>query len=175
METISRTITEKDGEKRKMVQIEEKGVWGIKSVTIPTFKTKDYFITSDEHKMYRCLEEIYKNTNIRISTQVALNRIIEGNTKRYYTENPDENIMNKFKGLSIDFILFDIKTYKIICCIELNGKEHAEDLKRIERDKFLEEIFEYLEIPLIIIETQESYIQKEIKEIIEFNLKSKRS
>jgi len=165
---------EKLEEKRKMMQIEEKGVWGIKSVTIPTFKTKDYFITNDEYKMYRCLEEIYKNTNTRISTQVALNQIIEGNTKRYYTENPNENIMNKFKGLSIDFVLFDIITHKTICCIELNGKEHTENNKRIERDKFLKETFELLEIPLIIMESQESYVQKDIKNIIEFEMKSKR-
>ena len=63
-----------------MEKLEEKGVWGIKSVTIPTFKTKDYFITS----------------------------------------------------------------------------------------------FEYLEIPLITVKTQESYFQKDIKDIIEFNIKNKR-
>ena len=164
---------EKLEEKRKMIQIEKKGIWGIKSVIIPTFKTKDYFITNDEYKMYRCLEEIYKDTNVRISTQVALNQIIEGNTKRYYTENPNENIMNKFKGLSIDFVLFNIITHKIICCIELNGKEHSEDNKRIERDEFLRETFELLEIPLIEIKSQESYIQEDIKNIIELELKNK--
>lgn len=160
-------------EKREMLQIEEKGIWGTKYVKIPTFKMKQYFITKDEHKMYRCLEEIYKNTNIKISVQVALNQIIETNTKRYYTKDPKDCITNKFKGLSIDFVLFDINTNKIICCIELNGNEHNTDPERIERDTFLKESFEFLEIPLIQIKSQEKYTQKEIKNIIDFEIKAK--
>lgn len=153
-------------EKRKTLQIEEKGTWGIKSVTIPTFRMKDYFITKDEHRMYRCLEEIYKNTNIKIAVQVALNQILEANTKRYYTEDPNENIMNKFKGLSIDFVLFDVNTNKIICCIELNGLEHEKEIERIKRDSFLKETFDFLKVPLIKIKSQEKYNQNKIKNII---------
>lgn len=157
---------EKLEEKRKMLQIEEKGIWGTKYVKIPTYRLKNYIITKDEHKMYRCLEEIYKKTNIKISIQVALNQIIEINTRRYYK---DWSTM-KMQGISIDFILFDIKTNKIICCIELNGKEHEEDRTRIERDIFLKEIFEMLEIPLIQIKSREKYTQNEIKNIIDFEL-----
>ena len=145
-------------EKRKMIQIEEHGIWGIKSVTIPTFRVKKFLMSADEYKMYRCLEEIYKESNIRISVQVALNQILEANTKRYYADNPQDCIMNKFKGLSIDYVLFDIKTSKILCCIELNGKEHETDIERIERDNFLKETFELLDVPLIMIKSQEKYI-----------------
>jgi hypothetical protein len=155
-------------ERRKVLQIEEKGTWGTKYVKIPTFRVKEYIITNDEHKMCRCLEEIYKKTDIRISIQVALNQIIEANTRRYYDkEDPNECVMNKFKGISIDFVLFNIKNNKIICCIELNGKEHETDKKRIERDSFLRETFELLEIPLIQITSKEIYNQDEIKRIIE--------
>ena len=156
-------------EKRKMLQIEEEGTYGIKSVTIPTFRTKEHFISKDELKMYRCLEEIYKNTNIKISIQVALNQIIEVNTRRYYKDW----ITTKIKGISIDFVLFDITTRQIICCIELNGKEHETDKQRIERDNFLKETFEFLQIPLIMIKSQERYDQNEIKNIIEYEIKEK--
>ena len=162
-------------ERRKMLQIENKGTWGIKSVTIPTFREKEYLITKDEYKLYRCLEEIFKETNIKVSTQVALNQIIEANTRRYYEINPNDCIMNKFKGLSIDFVLFNISTCKVICCIELNGKEHEIDKERIERDKFLKETFELTKIPLIQIKTQEKYNQEEIKKIIEIELNNKES
>lgn len=160
-------------EKRKMLQIEEHGTWGIKSVTIPTFRLKNFLMSADEYKMYRCLEEIYKNTNIRISVQVAINQILEANTKRYYADNPLDCIMNKFKGLSIDFVLFDIKTGKILCCIELNGKEHETDKERIERDNFLKETFELLDVPLIMIKSQDKYSQNEIKNIINIETKIK--
>ena len=93
-------------EKRKMLQIEENGTWGIKSVTIPTFRLKEHILSKDELKMYRCLEEIYKDTNIKISTQVALNQIIEINTRRYHKDW----ITTKMQGISIDFVLFDIIT-----------------------------------------------------------------
>lgn len=162
-------------EKRKMLQIEESGIWGIKSVRIPTFRPKKCIITKDEYKLYRCLEEIYKDTDIKISIQVALNQILEANTKRYYTQNPNECITNKFKGLSIDFVLFNIKTCQAICCIELNGIEHKTDKDRIERDMFLKEIFELIDIPLIIIKSQEKYEQDEIKKIIELEIKQEES
>ena len=155
-------------EKRKMLQIEENGIWGVTSVKIPTFRPKEY-------KMYRCLEEIYKGTDIKISIQVALNQILEANTKRYYKPNLNECIMNKFKGLSIDFVLFNIKTCKAICCIELNGPEHETDVDRLERDTFLKETFDLITIPLIIIKTQDNYIQNEIKKIIELEIKNKES
>lgn len=162
-------------EKRKMVQIEEKGIWGIKSVKIPTFRMKKYIMTKDEHKFYRCLEEIYKGTDIKISIQVALNQILEANTRRYYTSEVNECITNKFKGLSIDFVLFNIKTCQTVCCIELNGNEHDKNNERIERDTFLKETFELLKLPLIIIRSQENYKQNEIKQIIEFEIKNKES
>lgn len=168
MEIIEKEI---EKERRKMLQIEKEGIWGVTSVTIPTFKSKIYIMTTDEHKMYRCLEEIYKNTNVKISIQVALNQILEANTKRYFSKNYKKSIINRFIGISIDFVLFDIKTNKILCCIELNGKEHETDIERIERDKFLRETFELLDIPLIMIKSQEIYKQNEIKEIINFELK----
>lgn len=158
---------EKLEEKRKMLQIEENGTWGVKSVKIPTFRLTDELISKDEQKMYRCLEEIYKGTNIKISVQVALNRIIEANTRRYYKDW----ITTKIMGISIDFVLFDINKRKIICCIELNGKEHETDEKRIERDKFLKETFEFFEVPLIQIKSQEKYNQNEIKNIIDYEIK----
>ena len=128
----------------------------------------------DEYKFYRCLEEIYKGTDIRISI-VALNQILEINTKRYYTLETNECITNKFKGLRIDFVLFNIKKCQTICCIELNGLEHEKNNERIERDTFLKETFELLKLPLIIIKSQENYKQDEIKQIIEFELKNKDS
>ncbi len=154
-------------DRRKMKQIEEKGIWGTKYVIIPNFKEKEEpFISKDEFKMYRCLEEIYKDTDIRISTQVALNQILQINTKRY-----EEKLLKHYIGRSLDFVLFNPKNQKIICCIELNDKTHIN--KRTERDIFLQEAFEYTSIPIIFIASQDNYNQKEIKEIINRELNEK--
>ena len=75
------------------------------------------------------------------------------------------------QGISIDFVLFDIITRKTICCIELNGTEHETDKQRMERDNFLKETFELLQVPLIPIKSTERYNQTEIKNIIETKIK----
>ena len=149
-------------DKRKIVkQIEQKGIWGVKNTIIPNFVTYDTsFITNDEFKMYNCLRQIYNNDYI-ISTQVALNRILKINTRRN-----EEKLQNEYWARSIDFVIYNTKTMKIECCIELNGKEHEEEKNRKERDIFLQEVFEYIEFPLIFIKTQEFYKPEEIKKII---------
>ena len=170
---------EKYKEKRKTIQITEKGIWGTKCTTIPEFRTIKPFITEDEYRLYRCLEAIYKkNKDVKIFVQVALNRIIESNDRRYYEDTPEESVMNKFKGISIDFALYSKKEQKIFCCIELNGKEHHNDPKRIERDIFLTETFELLEIPIIMIESRKEeknklYEQDEIKNKINNEIEKK--
>ena len=156
-------------EKRKIVkQIEEKGIWGVKNTIIPNFVLYDNtFISNDEFKFYNCLKLIYNDKYI-ISTQVALNRIVKINTRRN-----EEKLQNEYWARSIDFVIYNTKTMKIDCCIELNGDEHEKNINRKERDIFLQEVFEYIEFPLIFIKTRDYYKPEEIKKIIEIE-KSKK-
>ena len=154
--------------RKNIIQIEQKGIWGVKNTIIPNFISyNNTFISNDEFKLYNCLKLIYNDKYI-ISTQVALNRIVKINTRRN-----EEKLQKEYWSRSIDFVIYNTKTMKIECCIELNGKEHEKDKNRKERDIFLQEVFEYIEFPLIIIKTQEYYNKEEIKKIIEIE-KSKK-
>lgn len=163
METISQEVTGKNGERREILQIVENGVLGPTHSIIPMFKTTKQFITNDEYNLYKCLEEICQNSGIRIFAQVALNRIIDTNSQRYYTDKKKDCVTNKMKGYSIDFVLYDIEKRDLICCIELNGPSHQTDPDTIKKDEFLRETFPFLRIPLIEIPSAPEYKTDEIK------------
>lgn len=155
-------------EKRKVKQIEkidEKGQ--LKYVIIPNYRIKDNMLTHDEIKLYKCLKEIFENTDIVIFSQVALGQILEINNKRKKTA-----LENRIFRKNIDFVLYNIKTEKIMCCIELNGSIHK-DKEKQERDVFLDECFEYTEIPLIFINNQKYYYQEQIKKLIKDEITKK--
>ena len=155
-------------EKRnKIKQIEKQGIWGIKYSIIPSYIEKENFFNKDEYKLYICLKEIFKHSKIDVFPQVTLNQIIKINTNRNKND-----LYKNYCDRSIDFILFDNEAKKIICCIELNGITHEHE-NRKDRDTFLKETFEYIDIPLIFIKSREFYNQNEIKEIIEIELKIK--
>lgn len=163
METISQEVIDENGGRREILQIVENGVLGPTHSIIPMFKTRKEFITNDEHNLYLCLEEICQNSGLRIFTQVALNRIIDTNSKRYYTNKKKDCVTNKMKGYSIDFVLYDIKKRDLICCIELNGPSHNTDPDTIKKDKFLDETFPFLKIPLVKIPSAPEYKPDEIR------------
>ena len=134
------------------------------------FLKKENFLNQSEHKLYFALKKLSnKFKNIEISTQVAINQIIEINENRKEINKIFNNAINK---KSIDFVLWDINTTKIICCIELNGESHKL-LERKARDEYLKIIFEKLNIPLIFLETKNYYDYEKIEEIL-LNIKKKK-
>lgn len=154
-------MSTKEEKRKKCMQIEKKGIWGIKYTLIPSYIEKEKFFNKDEYKLYICLKEIFKNSKIDVFPEVALNQIIKINTKRNY-----DGLYSNYCDRSIDFLLYDLENEKIYCCIELNGSSHEKE-NRKERDEFLKETFEYTKIPLIFIKTRDYYKQDEIKQIIE--------
>lgn len=154
-------------ERRKIVQepiFDEDG--RIEYYKIPNYTLRNEFITSSERDFFRFLinivkklNEEYKSKNIKkylqISTQVAINRIIDINNQR------NSDLYEEIKNKSIDYVLFDLNTGKIECCIELNGKEHLEDEKRKNRDILVYKMFNGL-IKYIPIERKEEYDENEI-------------
>lgn len=157
----------KEEKRKKCIQYEKKGIWNIQYSIIPSFVEKEEFFNKDEYKLYLCLKEIYKNTKIEVFPEVALNQIIKINTKR----NKDE-LYKRYCDRSIDFVLYNIEKQKIYCCIELNGTSHDME-NRKERDVFLKETFEYINLPLVFIKTRDYYKQEDIKEIIETEISEK--
>lgn len=153
-----------ENERRKVQQIPEYDEDGrIKYYIIPNYTVREEFLTKSERDFYRILINIVTKLNkeyqgkkyIQISTQVAINRIIDINNQR------NKELFEEIRNKSIDYVLFDLNSGSIECCIELNGKEHIENIERKKRDELLEKMFEKT-IKYIQIERQQNYDEDEI-------------
>ena len=147
-------------EKRKMKELEildDKGT--LDYTIIPNYKIKEEFITENELKLYKVLKKVAYELKLDIFTQVALNRILEINNRR-----KQQQLRNRIDRKSIDFVLYDEKTKKIVCCIELDDSTHERE-ERIERDLFLDKIFKDT-IKLIRIKVQNYYDYDKILNMI---------
>ena len=147
-------------EKRKMKELEILDDKGMLDYTIiPNYKIKEEFITENELKLYKVLKKVAYELKLDIFTQVALNRILE-----IYYRRKQQQLRNRIDRKSIDFVLYDEKTKKIVCCIELDDSTHERE-ERIERDLFLDKIFKDT-IKLIRIKVQNYYDYNKILNMI---------
>lgn len=119
---------------------------------------KRYIISLNELIFYKVLLEIAKELNLILLCQVSLYSIIQ-------SKNKNDIYFNKIKSKSIDFVLVRQEDCKINICIELDDKTHNYK-KRIERDKFINKLFNDLNIPLLRIKSRASYNKYEIKKMI---------
>ena len=156
-------------ERRKIEQIPVYDKDGrIDYYKIPNYKLKNEFITIPERIFMKTLINVIKKINndykdnkiyLQISTQVALNRIIEINNKRV------SNLYEEIKNKSIDYVIYDLNCGKIICCIELDGREHAENEDRKNRDIVISKMLNGI-IKIIHIRMKSSYNEDEIIKLI---------
>jgi len=159
-------------DRRKLEQIpiyDENG--RIEYYKIPNYSIRENFLTLTERKFLRILINIIKKLNedkekniyFQISTQVAINRIIDINNKR------NTALYEEIRDKSIDYVLYDLNSGNIITCIELDDTSHFTDSKRIERDILLDKMFNEI-VPIIHIKATNEYnevqILKEIKKYI---------
>ena len=120
-----------------------------------TYTKKEYLLTANELKFYKLLKQITDKLNLNLFCQVAMYELI--NTKTYKD-------FNKIKSKSIDFVITE-KNCKIKMCIELDDNTHKKD-KRIERDNFVNKLFEETGIKLLRIEVKNFYNIQELEEKI---------
>lgn len=155
-------------EKRKIEQIPIYDSDGrIEYYKIPNYTVKKEFLSINERKFLkelikaiRILNDKYKTRNIyiQISTQVAINRIIDINNRRL----PDlyEEIRNK----SIDFVLYNMNNGQILTCIELDDSSHEND-KRKQRDILLDKMLKE-SVSIIHYKAKNEYTENEILNIL---------
>lgn len=140
---------------RKLEILDDKGM--LDYTIIPNYRIKSKFLTEDELKLYKVLKKVA--LKLDIFTQVALNRILEVNNRR-----KQQQLRNRIDRKSIDFVLYNEETKKIVCCIELDDPTHEKE-KQIERDLFLDKIFKDT-IKLIRINVQKYYDYNKILDMI---------
>lgn len=118
------------------------------------YKKKIYLTTKTELEMYKILLEICTKYNLILFTQVVLYEIVQVNEKPFTREHA--KYFNKICSKSIDFVIADKETTRIRLCIELDDPTHKKK-KRIQRDEFIDKLFEDLQIDLLRIKTCNEY------------------
>ena len=119
---------------------------------------KRYIITLNELIFYKVLLEIAKELNLILLCQVSLYSIIQ-------TKNKNDAYFNKIRSKSIDFVLVRQADCKIKLCIELDDSTHNYQ-NRIERDKFINSLFQDLNINLLRVKSKSVYNKESIKQKI---------
>ena len=120
---------------------------------------KDYLLTQTELKFYKLLKQVTDELNLVICPQVKLYQIV--NNKNYKD-------FSKIQNKSIDFVITE-QNLKIKLCIELDDYTHKQK-KRIKRDKFINKLFEDLNIKLLRIPVQNFYNLEDLKNKIKESL-----
>lgn len=112
---------------------------------------KRYLNTKTETRFYNELIKMTSKLNLLVSTQVSLYNIVQ-------VKNIQEKqkYFNKISRKSIDYVITKKNTNEIICCIELDDYTHKYQ-NRIERDNFINKLFEDTGVKLYRINVSNSY------------------
>lgn len=132
------------------------------------YKPRRYITTLNELSFYNVLLEIAKELDLILFAQVSLYSIIE--TKENLDYSTQTTYFNKINRKSIDFVLVNKENCKIKLCIELDDPTHYKK-KRQERDTFINELFQELEIPLLRYPSFTIYYKEPLKKKILENMK----
>ena len=132
------------------------------------YTPKIFMITLNELNFYNILLEIAKEMDLILFSQVSLYNIVE--TRKDLDNSTRQSYFNKIAAKTIDFVLVDKNSCRIKLCIELDDSTHNKQ-KRIERDKFINELFESLEINLLRYPVYNVYYKETLKKKIKENMK----
>ena len=116
------------------------------------YKKSDYLLTPTELKFYKLLKTITDKMEYSLFIQIPLYQLVE------YKDYKD---FNKIKSKSIDFVITE-NNCKVKLRIELDDKTHNNN-KRIERDRFINEMFKELDIKILRIPVQNFYNIEELE------------
>ena len=123
------------------------------------YSKKEYLLTKSELKFYKLLKSIVDKNNLNLFCQVSLYELVKSNKYKDF---------NKIKAKTIDYVITDTNC-KIKLCIELDDPTHIKQ-DRIERDKFIGELFKQLNINLVRIPVQNWYDMQQVEEKIKESL-----
>lgn len=132
------------------------------SYNLQNYNKKDYVMTQTELIFYRNLKSITDKLDLAIFPQVNLERIIN-------VKDNNSKDRNRIKSRSIDYTIVNNKNCKIICCIELDDYTHNYK-NRVQRDTFINELFDKIGIKLHRIKVNNYYNLEELENKIKESL-----
>jgi len=120
----------------------------------PYFK-KTYFFTPTEKKFFDVLVEAVGD-EVVVFSQCRVADLIDVDSKKHF------GAFNRIKSKHIDFVLVEKVSAALLCAIELDDKSHARK-DRVKRDKFLDQVFAQVELPLFRFRAQNEYSVADIR------------
>jgi len=129
------------------------------------YRVKDDFLSPAELSFYHVLKSIVGD-HLTVLSKVRMIDI-------FYIARPNENYSyrGRISQKHVDFLLCQPKTMKLIAGIELDDSSHQRQ-DRIERDEFVNRVFEVADLPLIRIPAQRTYNTQELTSILKTKLSS---
>ncbi|NMB54557.1 MAG: DUF2726 domain-containing protein [Leptolinea sp.] len=119
------------------------------------FRLRDDFLSTAEHSFFQVLRSMMGIYFI-ICPKVSLSDV-------FFIINPDKNMSayNRINHKHVDFLICDSQTMRPRFAIELDDKSH-DRLDRVERDAFVDELFETAQLPLVHIPVRSTYNTNEL-------------
>lgn len=115
------------------------------------FKQKQYFLTKNEKDLFLLLHSLEELQNFYIFPQLHLSTLLQ-------VKDEARDMMGKFEYINklfVDFVIFD-KNLNPVVVIELNDQSHLWNSRK-SRDQFVVKALEDSNIPLLTINTIDSY------------------
>jgi hypothetical protein len=122
------------------------------------YQKKEYLLTRAEKDFFFVLQEIIGNDSL-IFSKVRLLDILyipKGIESREYYR-----YLNKIQSKHVDFLLCDRENIKPLLAIELDDSSHLHP-SRIERDNFIDKIFENAKLPILHIKYSKGYDREKL-------------
>lgn len=122
--------------------------WGMINQGV-NIKKKACLLSKEEKKYLERLHNWFGGS-CYISCQVDLAQVIDMPEQDGFSDEERRRFFSIYNRMSLDFVLFSIKTGRIVCVIELNDQSHEQE-KRKERDRKLVRLMEISAVPFIEI------------------------
>lgn len=123
------------------------------------YRLRDDFLSPAEFSFYKILSSVMGADRV-IQSKVRLADL-------FFVARPNENAryFNKINAKHLDFLICDALTMKPLLGIELDDASHQQS-ERIERDEFVDKVFQTANLPLLHVPNQRSYSTREIEALI---------
>lgn len=127
------------------------------------YKVRDRFLSAAEISFYHVLK-LAVDDKATICPKVRLLDV-------FYVSQPHINkaYRNKIDRKHVDFLLCEPKTMKPLIAIELDDKSHRR-ADRVERDKFVDAVFEDAGLKLIRVRAQRTYNINDVSMLLKEHL-----
>ncbi len=130
------------------------------------YKKRDDFLSNAELSFYKTLQQAMPET-FTICPKVSLSDIFFVSTR---DRSSWTRYNNKINRKHVDFLLCEKVSMKPVCGIELDDSSHSKQ-KRVERDRFVDKVFETVGLKLLRFPVKKGYVLPEVKEKLNEALK----